>query len=229
VHGHSAFEAHLPEQDRWVLCEASTNHLCHLVQDTAGRCLGADALIRRCERLETDPDAFADVRLRLCQNENLVDAPPEFAARQLALYSHVGLAMDKARDYGLTTATDRATSPYAWYLRAGERAAFRPQDMGCGSDNLLVDRLDDLYPSRHRLHVAWHWATPGQVLAAELRAVATPAFAGFLAAVDDTPWAPCGAGFAWSLHPGVNTLALRTRNHLGALGYPYRLTVFRQP
>jgi|GEM_PF-2634625 len=229
VSDHSAFEAHLPEQDRWVICEASTNHLCHLVQNTAGHCLGADELIRRCERLDHDPEAFADVRLRLCRDENLVEAPTEFAARQLALYDQVGLAIDKAREFGLNAASDRGSSPYAWYLRAPERAAFRPQDMGCGNDNVLVDRLDDLYPSRHRVQVAWQWTTPGQVLAAQLRAVATPAFASFLASVDEAAWAPCGAGFSWSLHPGVNTLELRTRNHLGALGYIYRLTVHLQP
>ncbi len=48
----------------------------------------------------------------------------------------------------------------------------------------------------------------------------TPNFDTYLVEVDDGAWEPCTEYFPWMLHSGKNTLRVRVKNKLGALGKP---------
>ncbi len=100
--------------------------------------------------------------------------------------------------------------------------------MGCGADSVLVDSLDHLYPSRNRVRCRFSWETPGDTLAVRAEAVAVTHLDTLLGSVDEAPWRPVESCFGWPLHPGVNTLAIRTRNRLGAEGYPFRIAIHRR-
>lgn len=234
VRGHSSFEAHLSEQDRWVICDASWHDTCHMFADGRGDLLGAGDIIRRYEATEYDADAVKDVRPMLCREENLVEAPissgnPMYGSWPFACYDHIGVRIDKTREYGRTRSDWRNAGPSAYYFRPTDRPAFRKATLGImGPDDFQVTDLSKLYPSRNRADVAMKWAKAGQALDVTLRAVGVTFFERFEAAVDDAAFAPSAAAFVWKLHPGVNTLSARTVNKLGAKGYAYKITLWKK-
>jgi hypothetical protein len=234
VRGHSSFEAHLSEQDRWVICDASWHDTCHMFADGRGTLLGAGDIIRRYEATERDADALKDVRPMLCREENLVEAPaasgnPMYGSWPYACYDHVGMRVDKTREYGRERSDYRNPGPSAYYFRPTDRPAFRKATLGLISrDDFQVTDLSVLYPSRNRAAVAMKWLKAGETLAVTARPVAVTFFDHFELSVDEGPAQTSAGAFRWTLHAGVNTLSVRTVNQLGAKGYPYRITLWKK-
>jgi hypothetical protein len=101
--------------------------------------------------------------------------------------------------------------------------------MGADRKHVLVDDLADLYPSRNRAAVSLAWSKTGEELRVRAKPVAVTSFDALLVAVDGKPARRLPADFRWRLHPGVNTLAVRTRNKPGAMGHPFRITLWKDP
>lgn len=234
VTGHSSFEAHSNELDRWIVCDASFNRQCHLLSDAQGRFLGAADIIRRHEAAEHDPEALRDVRQFVCREENLVESTvtptnPMYGAAPVHAYDHLGTVMDMTHAYGRSRSICRSTR-MAWYFRPCERAWGRHPSMMNGKyEPVLVDNLDELTPSRNRVRVSMSWDKPGDRLAVAAEPAGVTFFETLLAARDGGAEERTKGAFGWKLHPGVNTLTVRTLNRLGAKGYPYRIRVWRQP
>ena len=93
--------------------------------------------------------------------------------------------------------------------------------------NGWVEDPQELYWSCNRVRVSLEWADEGQ----RLRVVADPVRAScheaVEASVDEEPYADIGQTLDWRLHPGVNTLSVRTRSRLGVTGYPYRVELWK--
>jgi len=229
VRSHSSFEAYLNEQDRWIICDASWNDRCHLIADGHGCFLGCGDLIRRYEEQEYNPRALSDVHPLICREENLgAPAGPleEGMSAAIGAYRHLGVETDKTAAYGRKTSTAVNASRMAWYLRACERDYFRAKEMGMGQ-SILVDRLEDLYPGRNRAQVALRWRRRGASLTLTAKPVGVTFFDTLLMAVDGEAEKPFKGAPDWNLHPGVNTLTVRTRNRLGARGYPFRIRLWK--
>ena len=231
---HSSFEAYSNEQDRWIICDASRNEKCHLLADDRGRFLGCGDIIRRFEAAEHDPKALLDVRHVICREENLVEAPAEtgnalYGTRCLHAYDKIGVCIDKTHQLGRRTAVARP-SRMALYYRACEHAWFRAQPRPAGEPvHVWVKNLDDLYPSRNRVKAVLSWDKPGESLRVAVEPVGVTFFDTLLASRDDGAEEPVKAPIAWRLHPGVNGLTLRTRNKLGARGYPFKIRLWKRP
>jgi hypothetical protein len=228
VRSHSSFEAYSNEQDRWIICDASYNEGCYLFGDGRGCFFGCADLIRRHEALEHNPDALADVRRLNCRQENLVDIT-DAPGNPVSAYDHLGIATDKTREYGERASSPRGTTGYAWYFREPERAWFRSEKTDMGPRNFHVKSLDELCPSRNRVRAAWSWTRPGEALRLDVEAVGVTFFDTFIASVDGGPPERTGPRIAWRLYSGVNTLSVRTRNKLGALGHPLRVVLWKRP
>lgn len=235
VRGHSSFEAHSNELDRWIICDASYNEQCHMLADGQGQFLGAADIIRRHEALEHDPQAFRDVRQMLCREENLLESAPSAAANPMygpgpvGAYDHLGVVIDKTQELGQRQSACR-TARMAWYFRACERAWARHPSMGTGdSEPIMVKNLADLTPSRNRVRASLRWETPGKTLAVSAEPVGVTFFDTCLAACDGGAENPVEGTFAWPLHPGVNELTVRTRNQLGVRGYPFQIRLWAKP
>ena len=231
---HSSFEAYSNAQDRWIICDASHNAQCHLLADGEGRFLGAADIIRRFEAAEYDPKALLDVRQMICREENLVAAPAGagnlfYGTGYVHAYDEFGVCIDKTHQHGRKAAVG-LPSRVAVYYRECEREWFRaqPQPVGWAAP-LVVKDLDDLTPSRNRVKVALAWEQPGETLRLAAEPVGVTFFDTLLAAFDGRPEKPVKARFAWTLHPGVNLLTIRTRNKLGALGYPFKMRLWKRP
>lgn len=231
---HSSFEAYSNQQDRWIICDASRNAECHLLADGRGRFLGCVDIIRRFEAAEHDPKALLDVRHMICREENLVAASADssnslYGTRYLYAYDKAGVCIDKTHQLGRNAAVARP-SRMAWYYRACEREWFRAQKQPAGEPApVLVENLDDLTPSRNRVKASLTWAKPGATLRVAAEPVGVTFFDTLLAAIDGDAEKPVRRTMVWTLHPGVNRLTIRTRNQLGALGYPYKIRLWKQP
>jgi hypothetical protein len=229
VKSHSIFEAYLTEQDRWIICDASFGDNSYLADDGQGRFLNAADLAIRL-RGSTVANPSRGVRFRLCRDENLVPAPP-LAAHPLFTggirFDHVGIGIDKDAELGLRESQPGKT-PFAWYFRPGIDKNSADMD-SLGPRNQILARPDALYPSRNRARVSFSWVSRGSRLRVEAESVGVTFFDGFRVSVDGEPERRTRMPFTWTLHPGVNTLAIRTRNSLGTCGYPTRLTLWKKP
>jgi hypothetical protein len=229
VKAHSIFEAYLNEQDRWIVCDASFGDQSFLADDGAGRFLNAADLALRLEGAAVR-NRSRNVRFRLCRDENLVPSGPLPLHPLFAggiRFDHVGIGLDKDAELGLRKSRPGKT-PFAWYFKPG--AAKNQADMGSlGPDHQILTRPDALYPSRNRAVVKLTWASRGTRLRVQAEPFGVTFFEGFLLATDGEPEVKASLPFLWNLHPGVNTLTVRTRNSLGARGYPTRLTLWKQP
>lgn len=235
VRGHSSFEAYSNEQDRWIICDASWHTKCHLLSDGHGRFLGCGDIIRRHEALEHNPAALESIRVMNCQRENLADIGPAVATTGGGLnsaycYDNIGVSVDKTAEYGREGSSAHGLIRMAHYLMPHDRAAFNPAGMGHGGEARLVNNLYDLYPSRNRVKASLAWKQRDTVLEARLTPVGVTFPDGILVSIDDGPERRATGGrFTWKLHAGVNHLSARTRNRLGAMGHPWRISVWQQP
>lgn len=232
VSGHSSFEAYSNQLDKWIICDASYNRDCYFLSDPAGTLLGCGDLIRRHEALEHDPNALNEVAVLNCHDENLVPGSvvqlPDSEGGPGRLYDHIGLSVDKTSEFGRNESTT-GTAKFAWYFRDADLAKFDEDNMGCGGGgNVRVDNLEDLYPSRNRVAPTFSWQQPGKVLDLKLEHVGVTFFDTFLLQVGDAPEEPVTDRYSWHLRPGINRLAVRTRNKLGAKGYPFMVTLWKQ-
>jgi hypothetical protein len=230
---HSSFEAYSSMHDRWVICDASRNAQCHLLADDRGRFLNCGDIIRRYEAAEHNGKALSDVRQMICREENLVPVPvssPDAIQGTWYVYAYdqMGLCMDKTHQLGRRTAAARP-SRMAWYYRDCEREWAKAQALPAGEpEPVLVKNLDDLYPSRNRVNVGLAWLKPGETLRVAAEPVGVTFFDTLIAAFDGGAEMPVKGRFAWKLHPGVNLLTVRTRNRLGAVGYPFKLRLWKR-
>jgi len=235
VSGHSSFEAYLNEQDRWIICDASFNQQAHLLADPQGRFLGCADLIRRFEALEHDPKALKEVRQLICCEENLAESQvtptnPVYGAGPLHAYDHLGVVIDKTHELGRTRSACRS-SAMAWYFRACERSWKQAEirRRAGGAPQRLVRNLDDLIPSRNRAAVTLAWRKPSESLTVAAQPAGVSFFENLLASVDGGPERPVSRAWLWRLHPGLNSLAVRTQNRFGVRGYPFRIRLWKQP
>jgi len=218
VYGHSTFEAYSNQFNKWIVCDASFNRDAHLFVDAKGEPLGVRDFVLRHERLCEWPHAFDDVRAAICQEDGSARI---VETTWWSNYSHVGIGLgDPSRNQG--------NRPHIWYFLEHERPAFEGS-VNVGGESTLVEDLDEIFWSCQRAQVSLEWADPGRRLRVTTKPFQVTFPDGFERKVDEGGWERCGARFTWTLHPGVNALAVRTRNKLGAAGHPWRIQLWRRP
>lgn len=217
IYGHSTFEAYSNQYDKWMVCDASFNRRAHFVLDAGGAPLGVRDLVLRHAALERDPEAIADVTMA-CVRENGTTETHE--GQFFAGYSHVGVGLgDPNRNQG--------NRPHIWYFLPHDRGYFHQMDVSGRST--LVDTLDEVFWSCQRAQVALDWSKPGAALRVKATAFQTAFPDGFERRIDEGDWEPTRGAFTWPLHAGVNALAIRTKNKLGATGHPWHIQLWKKP